>query len=87
MVKKLIAQRGKWPVNALDNAIRSNFKKVEKYYKYFSDLKLLDYKVRILNTGTGATTRVSIESTIKAARVGLQLNVAEHNSFIQSINW
>ena len=51
---------GNGPVNALDNAIRSNFKKVEKYYRYFSDLKLLDYKVRILNTGTGATTRVSI---------------------------
>ena len=40
---------GNGPVNALDNAIRSNFKKVEKYYNYFSDLKLLDYKVRILN--------------------------------------
>ena len=64
---------GNGPVNALDNAIRSNFKKVEKYYKYFSDLKLLDYKVRILNTGTGATTRVSIESTDKTGKVGLQL--------------
>ena len=53
------------PVNALDNAIRSNFKKVKKYYNYFSDLKLLDYKVRILNTGTEATTRVLIESTDK----------------------
>ena len=29
---------GNGPVNALDNAIRSNFKKVEKYYNYFSDL-------------------------------------------------
>ena len=26
---------GNGPVNALDNAIRSNFKKVEKIYKYF----------------------------------------------------
>ena len=36
---------GNGPVNALDNAIRSNFKKVTKYYNFFSDLKLLDYKV------------------------------------------
>ena len=57
---------GNGPVNALDNAIRSNFKKVEKYYNYFVDLKLLDYKVRILNTGTEATTRVLIESTDKS---------------------
>ena len=35
--------KGNGPVNALDNAIRSNFKKVEKYYNFFADLKLLDY--------------------------------------------
>ena len=29
----------------------------------FKDLKLVDYKVRILNIGTEAVTRVSIEST------------------------
>ena len=72
---------GNGPVNALDNAIRSNFKKVEKYYKYFSDLKLLDYKVRILNTGTGATTRVSIESTDKTGKswftIGVSQNIIE----------
>ena len=32
---------GNGPVNALDNAIRSNFKKVEKYYNFFSDLKII----------------------------------------------
>ena len=72
---------GNGPVNALDNAIRSNFKKVEKYYKYFSDLKLLDYKVRILKTGTGATTRVSIESTDKSGKswftIGVSQNIIE----------
>ena len=72
---------GNGPVNALDNAIRTNFKKVEKYYKYFSDLKLLDYKVRILNTGTGATTRVSIESTDKSGKswftIGVSQNIIE----------
>ena len=68
-------------MNALDNAIRSNFKKVEKYYDFFSDLKLLDYKVRILNTGTEATTRVLIESTDKTGvswfTVGVSPNIIE----------
>ncbi|OUX54575.1 MAG: citramalate synthase [Pelagibacteraceae bacterium TMED287] len=72
---------GNGPVNALDNAIRSNFKRVEKYYKYFSDLKLLDYKVRILNTGTGATTRVLIESTDNTGKswftIGVSQNIIE----------
>ena len=73
--------QGNGPVNALDNAIRENFKKVEKYYKFFSDLKLLDYKVRILNTGTEATTRVLIESTDKKGvswfTVGVSPNIIE----------
>jgi len=72
---------GNGPVNALDNAIKSNFKKVKKYYNYFSDLKLLDYKVRILNTGTEATTRVLIESTDKSGvswfTVGVSPNIIE----------
>ena len=72
---------GNGPVNALDNAIRSNFNKVEKYYNYFADLKLLDYKVRILNTGTEATTRVLIESTDKTGiswfTVGVSPNIIE----------
>ena len=75
------AGEGNGPVNALDNAIRSNFKKVEKYYNYFADLKLLDYKVRILNTGTEATTRVLIESTDKTGvswfTVGVSPNIIE----------
>ena len=72
---------GNGPVNALDNAIRSNFKKVEKYYNYLLDLKLLDYKVRILNTGTEATTRVLIESTDKSGiswfTIGVSPNIIE----------
>jgi len=73
--------QGNGPVNALDNAIRSNFKKVEKYYNFFSDLKLLDYKVRILNTGTEATTRVLIESSDKTGvswfTIGVSPNIIE----------
>ena len=62
--EKIICEgEGNGPVNALDNAIRQNVDKLAKYSKYLKDLKLVDYKVRILNTGTEATTRVSIEST------------------------
>ena len=38
---------GNGPVNALDNAIRKNVNKLEKYSEYLKDLKLVDYKVRI----------------------------------------
>ena len=53
----------------------------KKYYNFFSDLRLLDYKVRILNTGTEATTRVLIESTDKSGKswftVGVSPNIIE----------
>ena len=72
---------GNGPVNALDNAIRSNVGKVGKYSKYLKDLKLVDYKVRILNTGTNATTRVSIESTDSKGKnwftIGVSPNIIE----------
>jgi 2-isopropylmalate synthase len=53
------AAEGNGPVNALDLALR---KDLGKYQKYIDDLKLTDYRVRILNGGTGAVTRVLIES-------------------------
>jgi 2-isopropylmalate synthase len=72
---------GNGPVNALDNAIRSNVGKVGKYSKYLKDLKLVDYKVRILNTGTNATTRVSIESADREGKswftIGVSPNIIE----------
>ncbi|MDE2378979.1 alpha-isopropylmalate synthase regulatory domain-containing protein, partial [Bradyrhizobium sp.] len=37
-------------------------KDLGKYQKYIEGLKLIDYRVRILNGGTGAVTRVLIES-------------------------
>ena len=61
--KILCEGQGNGPVNALDNAIRKNVNRLAKYSEYLKDLKLVDYKVRILNTGTEAITRVSIEST------------------------
>jgi 2-isopropylmalate synthase len=72
---------GNGPVNALDNAIRSNVDKVGKYSRYLKDLKLVDYKVRILNTGTNAITRVSIESTDSTGKswftIGVSANIIE----------
>ena len=53
------AAEGNGPVNALDLALR---KDLGKYQKYISGLKLTDYRVRILNAGTEAVTRVLIES-------------------------
>ncbi|MDJ1462215.1 citramalate synthase [Nitratireductor sp. GZWM139] len=50
---------GHGPVNALDIALR---KDLGKYQSEISDLALADYKVRILNGGTEAITRVLIES-------------------------
>jgi 2-isopropylmalate synthase len=50
---------GNGPVNALDLAMR---KDLGKYSDRIDDLELVDFKVRILNGGTGAVTRVLIES-------------------------
>ncbi len=51
---------GNGPVNALDLALR---KDLGRYQPYIADLRLTDFKVRILDGGTGAVTRVVIEST------------------------
>jgi 2-isopropylmalate synthase len=50
---------GNGPVNALDTAFR---KDLGKYQREIESLELVDYRVRILNGGTGAITRVLIES-------------------------
>ncbi|MEP3246093.1 MAG: citramalate synthase [Sneathiella sp.] len=51
---------GNGAVNALDMALR---KDLGKYSQYMKNLRLEDFKVRILTTGTEAVTRVMIEST------------------------
>ena len=55
----LNAGEGNGPINALDVALR---KDLGKYQGFIDDMELVDFKVRILNGGTGATTRVLIES-------------------------
>jgi 2-isopropylmalate synthase len=56
------AAEGNGPVNALDGAVR---KALVEFFPDLERIRLLDYKVRILdgNTGTSASTRVLIEST------------------------
>ncbi|GLQ38902.1 citramalate synthase [Rhizobium albus] len=56
----LSVAEGQGPVNALDIALR---KDLGKFQADIADLELVDYKVRILNGGTEAITRVLIESS------------------------
>ncbi|MDR3499582.1 MAG: citramalate synthase [Parvibaculum sp.] len=69
---------GNGPVNALDQALR---KDLGKYSPYIEDLRLADFKVRILTSGTEAVTRVMIESMdAKGARwftVGVSPNIVD----------
>jgi 2-isopropylmalate synthase len=72
------AAEGNGPVNALDLALR---KDLGKYQKYITGLTLTDYRVRILNGGTGAVTRVLIESEDEAGErwttVGVSPNIID----------
>lgn len=74
----LNAGEGNGPVNALDVALR---KDLGKFQPHIEDLELVDYKVRILNGGTGATTRVLIESRDGQGRrwftVGVSPNIVD----------
>ncbi|QOZ25209.1 citramalate synthase [Bradyrhizobium sp. CCBAU 51753] len=72
------AAEGNGPVNALDVALR---KDLGKYQKYIEGLKLIDYRVRILNGGTEAVTRVLIESADETGEswttVGVSPNIID----------
>lgn len=48
---------GEGPVNALDNALR---KALEKFYPQLADMKLTDYKVRVLPAGLGTASKVRV---------------------------
>jgi 2-isopropylmalate synthase len=63
------AAEGNGPVNALDHALR---KALESFYPELREVRLLDYKVRVLpaGKGTASVTRVLIESGDKESRWG-----------------
>jgi 2-isopropylmalate synthase len=56
---RMSVAEGNGPVNALDLALRKDLGELDAL---IHDLELVDYKVRILNGGTEAITRVLIES-------------------------
>jgi 2-isopropylmalate synthase len=72
------AAEGNGPVNALDLALR---KDLGKYQSYITGLELADYRVRILNGGTEAVTRVLIETVDETGErwttVGVSANVID----------
>jgi 2-isopropylmalate synthase len=69
---------GNGPVNALDDALR---KDLGKYSASLADLRLVDYKVRILTSGTEAVTRVMVESAdgtgARWSTVGVSPNIVD----------
>jgi 2-isopropylmalate synthase len=85
------AAEGNGPVNALDNALR---KALEKFYPGLAEVRLIDYKVRVLSAqeGTGASTRVLIESWDGETRwgtVGVSENIiqASWQALVDSIDY
>ncbi len=81
---------GNGPVNALDLALR---KDLGRYQSAIADLELVDYKVRILDGGTGATTRVLVESRdgtgARWFTIGVSPNIvdASFRALIDSVNY
>ncbi|MCJ7994873.1 citramalate synthase [Rhizobium cremeum] len=77
-VRVMSVAEGDGPVNALDLALR---KDLGKYQTEIDDLELVDFKVRILNGGTEAITRVLIESTdntgVRWWTVGVSENIID----------
>jgi 2-isopropylmalate synthase len=73
------AADGNGPVNALDNALR---KALRRFYPEIDSMRLVDYKVRVLNEshGTAAQVRVLIESQSEDERwstIGVSENIIE----------
>jgi 2-isopropylmalate synthase len=77
------AAEGDGPVNALDNALR---KALVKFFPALGEVKLEDFKVRVLDgrEGTGAKVRVLIESSDGKDRwstIGVSTNIIEASWF------
>ncbi len=85
---------GDGPVNALDNALR---KSLLKFYPILNEMKLSDFKVRVINnsnmkSGTGSFVRVLIESSDKTSKwttIGVSENIIEasYQALVDSINY
>jgi 2-isopropylmalate synthase len=82
---------GNGPVNAIDNALR---KALDRFYPELKEMKLHDYKVRVLTAGKGTTAkvRVLIESGDEHERwntVGVSENIIEasYQALVDSIEY
>lgn len=78
-VSRYSAAEGGGPVEALDKALRQS---LTKFYPRLEEMRLTDYKVRVLDTneGTAAKVRVLIESqdnTDSWTTVGVHANIIE----------
>ena len=90
--EKMTVGLGNGPVNAIDSALRQA---LIDFYPTLKDLTLTDYKVMILSSdkGTGAITRVHIESTDDSKQhwttVGVSSNIidASYNAIYDSITF
>jgi len=74
-----VVSEGDGPINALDGALR---KALVPFYPNINDMKLIDYKVRVVNAraGTAAKVRVVIESRDNEklwGTVGVSENIVE----------
>jgi 2-isopropylmalate synthase len=85
------AGEGNGPVSALDSALR---KALKPFFPEVAEIQLSDYKVRILDgrSGTGATTRVLIDSQSPHdswSTVGASSNIIEASlqALIDSIEY
>ncbi|MBC7319276.1 citramalate synthase [bacterium] len=85
------ASEGDGPVDALDKALR---KALIKFFPQLSEIKLTDYKVRVLegSQGTSATVRVLIESTngrTTWSTVGVSSNILEasYQALVDSLTY
>ncbi len=86
-----IVAEGDGPVNALDNALR---KALIKFYPQVKNIKLTDFKVRVINerAGTAAKVRVLISSSDEKeswGTVGVSENIIEASweSLVDSIEY
>lgn len=91
-VEHTVAESKKGPVNALDKALRKALQ--FKYAQQLKDVKLLDYKVRVLTAGKGtsAKVRVLVESGDKEGTwgtVGVSENIIEasYQALVDSIEF
>jgi len=85
------AATGNGPVNALDNALR---KALETFYPELREVKLHDYKVRVLTAGRGTSAKVRVlvesgDTETKWGTVGVSENIIEASwqALVDSIDY